>query len=245
MAGCTLQPESEADMAKNVASANSDMFRTDAAGSSLTDLPEGRQVPSLAVRDLDPGEYTIQFEVYPPEDGKGFAAYAIVSWKIDGQQITRKLTVFSGASISGVAEAVDVRIVDVSDIGRTSAPPLTYKVEATLAKGVRPTTMQPPTLNTRSAVIFFNGPNSATYEIPKNAGVISALVLGSNVDNTVPPSTLELRASAVDAFSTTLQSWFPIQNLGFIPLPGNATEVFLEYNGTGQFVVNITWGIEG
>ncbi len=78
----------------------------------------GDKVPSLQIDDLLPGEYTIEFQVVePPIDPEDFALYAYIHWKVDGQQIQRIINVFSGAVISGVAEAVHVQLQDQSGRG--------------------------------------------------------------------------------------------------------------------------------
>ena len=121
----------------------------------------GNQVPNLQIDQLDPGEYTIEFSVVePPIDGQDFACYAYVVWKVDGQQIQRIVNVFSGAVISGVAEAVDVYLLDQSARGITSSLPnasvvngspiITYGFPVTLAKG---------------QVIVFNTAPQRTYTV--------------------------------------------------------------------------------
>src|SRR5208282_2833927 len=68
--------------------------------------------PGVQTAQLDSQAYTIQFEVIPPTDGLGFSAYAIVSWKVNGQPIRRVMNIYQGAAITGVCEGVDVQIVD-------------------------------------------------------------------------------------------------------------------------------------
>ena len=78
----------------------------------------GDQIPNMQQDNLDPGEYTIQFQVIePPIDGLGFAAYAYIVWKVQGQQIQRIVNVFNGAAISGVADAAHVKFLDQSGRG--------------------------------------------------------------------------------------------------------------------------------
>jgi hypothetical protein len=78
----------------------------------------GDRLPNLQEGELEPGEYTIQFQVIePPIDGLGFSAYAYVTWKVDGQQLDRIVSVFSGSAISGVANAVHVQLLDQSERG--------------------------------------------------------------------------------------------------------------------------------
>lgn len=94
----------------------SDMFTT---GSPLGSFV-GPQQPNLQIDYLQPGEYTLQFQVIePPLDSLPYSTYAIVRWKIKGQQIQRIISIFSGAVLGGVAEAVDVQILDQSNRSAT------------------------------------------------------------------------------------------------------------------------------
>jgi hypothetical protein len=74
-----------------------------------------QQLQSLQQTELEAGEYTVQFQVIEPViDTRGFATYAIITWKVDGQQLQRVISVFSGAAISGVCDSVHVKLVDQS-----------------------------------------------------------------------------------------------------------------------------------
>jgi hypothetical protein len=77
---------------------------------------QGQRISNLQINKLEPGEYTLQFSVIEPViDNCGSATYAIVSWKVDGQQFQRIVSVYSGAAISGVANSVDVYLLDQSN----------------------------------------------------------------------------------------------------------------------------------
>jgi hypothetical protein len=78
------------------------------------------QIPNLQIDNLEAAEYTLQFQVIePPIDLLGIATYAVIRWKVQGQQIQRIISVFSGAVIGGVAQAVDVYLIDQSDRSNT------------------------------------------------------------------------------------------------------------------------------
>lgn len=78
----------------------------------------GDRLPNLQPGQLEPGEYTLQFQVIePPIDGLGFGTYAYITWKVNGQQLNRIVSVFSGTAISGVANAVHVHLQDQSERG--------------------------------------------------------------------------------------------------------------------------------
>jgi len=80
----------------------------------------GNRLPNLQVSELEAGEYTLQFEIVEPTiDGLEEAVYAYINWKVAGQPMQRIISVFSGTAIGGVAEAVDVSLLDQSSRGNT------------------------------------------------------------------------------------------------------------------------------
>lgn len=90
----------------------------------------GDQLANLQMDELEPGEFTLQFEVLePPIDGLGYATYAYIVWKVAGQQISRIISVFNGAAISGVANSVHVKLQDQSE--RTGASVLAFNFNLT------------------------------------------------------------------------------------------------------------------
>lgn len=96
----------------------------------------------------EPGDYTAEFAFSPTLDSQGFArmqAEALITWAIEGNFVTRRISVTNGASITGVAQAVRIQIFDVSNPGATPAN-IAYGVSVQVTKGARATTMQPPTL---------------------------------------------------------------------------------------------------
>jgi hypothetical protein len=228
-------------------SALANMVRTTTQGTAAGGLPTGNPIPSIQMNDLEPGVYTIQFTVIPPGDGQGFAAYAIVTWKVEGQQVTRMVSVFSGAVISGVAESVDVKIVDVSQIGTNGFPttPQKYQVGVSLSKGSRATTMQPATLVTQLDEIQLDAGATTSYLIPSDAGVISALVTSASLTTGVLPTDI-LVIQSTTGLVAHLCRWYPIeQSPGWIPLFGGAVNLEIFNTGSAKAGVNVIWGIEG
>lgn len=141
---------------------------TNALGSFVGDRPM-----ALQQNNLDPGEYTLQFQVIePPIDKLGFAVYAYVSWKVAGQQITRIISVFNGSAISGVADSVDVFLQDQSGRGGSITLPGTFGVTngsstftATIAQ----------TLKSNQQIQFSNQPG-IFYTIPNGMNGVTGLL---------------------------------------------------------------------
>lgn len=113
----TIEEQRGEDMQQLIRAQITDLFTTTNGLGSFA----GQRLSNIQVNDLEPGEYTIQFQVVEPTiDGLGSAAYAIIRWKVGGQQIQRIVSVYSGAVISGVATAVDVQLLDQSGRGATN-----------------------------------------------------------------------------------------------------------------------------
>jgi hypothetical protein len=147
----TIEEQSGEDMQQLIRAQFTDLFTTTNALGSF----QGQRLANIQINDLEPGEYTIQFQVVEPTvDGLGSATYAIIRWKVGGQQIQRIVSVFAGAVISGVAEAVDVQLLDQSGRGTTNFVPT-----ATLVNGsnVVPLTGN-VTLGVNEEVVFTSQP---------------------------------------------------------------------------------------
>jgi hypothetical protein len=107
----------------------------------------GNKITGLNINNLEPGEYTIEFSVVEaPIDPEDFAVYAYVHWKVESQQLQRIISVFSGAVISGVADSVDVQLLDQSGRGTfgntlpnasvtNGSPTVTFIAPFSLAQG--------------------------------------------------------------------------------------------------------------
>jgi hypothetical protein len=147
----------------------------------------GNSQPNLQINDLEPGEYTLQFQVVEPTiDGFvnggvrayfGSATYAIVHWKVGGQQIRRVISVFSGAVLGGVAEAVDVQLLDQS--ARAVVWPV---ITAAVVPGSPTVTFTLPVFFGGNELISFTSQPGVFYSL---AGPVSGTV---TVNLTIPYS---------------------------------------------------------
>ena len=128
----------------------------------------GQRLPNLQINRLEPGEYTIQFSLVEPViDGLASATYAYVDWKVDGQQLQRIVSVYSGAAISGVAEAVDIHLLDQSNRGVNKLVGVLNVVNGSFTV----TTSAPVTL-AANEIIYFSSQSTVGYSLA--AGVSNA-----------------------------------------------------------------------
>ena len=218
--------------------------------SRLTNMVLGQKdvATSINERDLIPNVYTLQFGLFQTGERTWLsvpAAEAIINWSVKGQTQRRIITIASGVAISGVCDAVSVKIRDTSIISENTEA-IQYAVQSTLSKGVRPSTGQPPSLTTRQSQIAQGSGPSVVFPVPVNAGVMSFFVLACG-DSGAVLTTTDIVAQVIGAGNTLLASYYPLITGGWIPLPAGAYSITVNNNAAEDTNadVNVIWGIEG
>lgn len=198
---------------------------------------------NIDVSDLEPGTYTLQFSVINIQPSPNLqimippVVHAIITWKIEGQQQRRVVSVVSGASISGVCQAVDVKI---QDIDNAEDEGYGYQVQVTLSKGLRANTQQPPALS-RGRLVQVVPSNYAFFDVPDDSGVISFFPM---FDTSHPD---DMGIAMIDAVGNTVATIQPAPlSTQWIPLVPGTTQVRLQnFNATDGMFCNLLWGIDG
>lgn len=253
IAGQEQEGVEDNDMRKLVAAQTSNMFTTGTLYTDQTVNP----IPNLQVGPLEAGEYTIQFEVLPPADGFGYFAQAIIDWKVEGHQLRRVISVNPGAVVSGVAEAVDIKIVDFSGpisnfLSPTVRNPKPYQVFASLSKGTRPDFGVPVVLDSTYPQIIPVSSTTSSIPIPANAGVTSVLVTVVPFD--AAPAVLGVQDIIVHMNGTvglnpTVKAYMPLAQQtgpGWVPIAPGSTNITIENrNAAVRAEAFILWGVEG
>jgi hypothetical protein len=163
-------------------------------------------------------------------------ASAIVAWSIDGTTITRQFDVSAGATISGLAEAVQVRVSDSTPTGHPQG--IVYGVVIAIAAESRPTTAVPPVLTGLASVAV--GAAASTVAIPVPAGANGVVVYGSTAAGA---PTLQLAEQTADGSVTVLEtSVAPGQ---FVPLVSGAGRVVVTNLGGATANVTVVFSIDG
>jgi hypothetical protein len=227
----------------------SDLF-TGGAGTPGVFPGGGPQQSTLqALFEEEPGYYSLEFSVasLPVDPGPGgpgnvsgiFQATAIINWKVEGNKNQRIITVGNGVTISGLGQGVDVAMLDNTPVFATTN--LKYTITATLSKGVRPFTSNPPTLFGLAATnVAASG--AVAVPIPPNCGISSVEV---NVSPTVPavqPNVVVAHRNA----ATIFKSYDPQKNIGFVDLAPNCTQVRISnLDPANAVTVSLVWGIDG
>jgi hypothetical protein len=219
----------------------------------ISDMVVGQSgfVNNMNVNGLVPETYTLQFSYVAVEHDTSDQEFipvckAIIDWKIDGQQQRRVISVISGASISAPCNAIGVRLVD-EPLGGDATIGKKYKVQATLSRGVRANTQEPPTLVT-DLVEGINNASNFKFQVPKDAGVTSLFVYlasGSTADAPAETSVIAVFSDNHLPSPGVHGSFFPFKCCHWVPLPPGAQAVTI-FNGSGAEVfARIIWGIDG
>jgi hypothetical protein len=219
------------------------------------------------------GNATIQPPAPPPATmPNSIDTTAIIQWTVQGNKVTRIVTVGNGTSISAPAEMVSVLVLDntynlVSAGGSPSGsgPGFQYTVNIQVTTGVRAAIL-PPFLNWNyppGAVALTAAFTPAAYQpfyalaatggaageiivpIPTNAGVIGYII--SAFDSTTPTTPPIINAKQFDAGFFQLDRAYlgPPDPSEIIPIIPNAAFIGIESPGADTIGFSIVWVIDG
>jgi len=198
------------------------------------------------------GQYTVQFDVVPidpadPADGP-IEARAIIQWVAGGNTITREVSIGSGVSVSGTANAVKVVAYDATSTGIDGRA---YQVSILVTKGVRSFTGQPPLLvppfSTNPAVL---GPNTfRDFDIPQDVGVISAMVIAGIGSHGTTASSIPEQQARVEQRGpgiVPILKAYDARNFQYVPVSPGAT-VIRVWNLSAALSISfsVSFGIDG
>jgi hypothetical protein len=211
--------------------------------------------PSLQCQFNEPDNYTVQFKVSNrkiPVTGN-INPVATVTWFLGGNSLSRKLSVYDGASITGCASNVTVTVADETDRLDTS-PSQDYTVTIMTAKGSRADIQQPPTYsiyqlsnagpNTRRlGCSFVLAGTSIIVPVPTEAGIVSVFGTASAPNGAVfPEGDLIIRQRNV---TPLVVKQYDARNLGWVPISPQTVDIELINNSAVDTLFGLTWGIDG
>jgi hypothetical protein len=201
------------------------------------------QIVSLQANFEFPEYYTVQFGV----SSAVVKSRALITWGVEGNTITRLVSVANGVEVSGAGQSCNVRVVDISD--GVIASGVHYTVFIDVVKGTRAFTGQPPTLAVYSATggVFSVGPLSSTsIPIPLDAGVISVFVTVSTIAGSSAVIAENDIQVAQQTGGTTQKTYDPRDFPEFVPITPGADVVTIFNNNAAQtYQVSVTFGIDG
>lgn len=205
---------------------------------------------AMAVGGLPAGNYTIQFNVSDPNTsvnltpGDIIRARATITWKVNGNPVIRVVDVGNGVSVTGVAEAIDVQLQDVSSTSAGTPILLRgrpYTVTITCAPGTRPSVEQPPTV----ALPQTNLAAGATKNFDVPIGAISVFVAVFPAVVGSPIGAYQIQVNQL-AINTSLKLYDPRQT-DWVPLIPGTTQIGIAADAAlpTDTEIQVTFGIDG
>lgn len=139
--------------------------------------------------------YILQFnKINNPKSNLPIRAEALITWSVEGNSVSRKISIANGVALVGAAQAVRVVINDVTqsllDAPLVVPNGVEYEVSVQTTPGVRGNTALPPVLVPIEGLLRFLGPVAPlvlNVPVPEDAGVNSVKVLARRVGFAVAP----------------------------------------------------------
>lgn len=217
------------------------------------------------------GTYTVEFSVNIPALPPGMSPAsviqcdAIISWVLEGNRITRRVSVSDGLSISGTAQGVQVQLVDTSYDTSFVPPPATafqYTITVSATPGVRGSVKVLPTLALLWNVTAANspqlvkslasaGPFTVSALVPQDCGVraLKVSVAPSNSLLGVVADLNKVTVAFKSSSGVTTYVYAPATDPDFVPLPAGTASIQVTYladiTDLATVDVSAVWGIDG
>jgi hypothetical protein len=201
---------------------------------------------SLQALFAEPGDYTVQLSgIFPPANVLvPIQPEAEIIWSVAGNSISRKVSVGSGISISGNAEAVRVVVKDVTNL--FGGPLTDYEVSITICKGTRAAIPIPPTLLVPLAAGFggLNPGAAVDIPIPQGVGITSVHVsIAQRIGVPIPEQAIQVLQRGAGGIGT-LQAYDP-RAIGWCPMAPAAVTLRIKNWTAGIVDFAVTFGIDG
>ncbi len=226
------------------------------SGKLITGHPE--KMVSMQANFPDPGSYTIEFSKdNPGGSNEPIFAEALITWAVEGNYVTRRVNIADGVSVTGVAQAVKIIMTDATSSLFGAPNNTTYGVACQVARGVRGSNKQPPTL-VPTTFVPIGSPQGAGgagfYEVvagqqlfvalPTDAGIISLYTV---VSAGAPLTEFQPMVSLLNN-GFILKQYDPRDYPDWVPTTPGCDQIRLDNNvGGGGQVINfgLTFGIDG
>jgi hypothetical protein len=237
--GCTISTEDEeSTMNRPIEGGNVQGGGWSQSGKLITNNRE--QKVTLQAQFPKSDVYTVQFGIgrVPVFSARTVAE---ITWSVAGNRVTRRMTPNSGGSISGRAEAVEVKLIDVTDAFNAGQE---YDASILVSPGVRASTANPPTLIDPFDGVIVAPASTQSVPIPQGVGVVSALVV-QKVALGAPIPAGEISVEQFDGV-TSLLIYDARDYTGFVPIVASADSLVLgNFNAVTAVRFSIIWGIDG
>lgn len=180
---------------------------------------------------------------------------ATITSSVNGNSITRRVSVINGASITTRGKTIDVDVKDYTAAG-LALNNVSYSVSILATVGVRGSTKMPPLLNPLVfkdnagviqpiiGMITIPSGQLATIPVPADAGVTSVFVTAIADDTTKIATEDQLRVLQKIA-GTTVRAYDPRTWNDWVPLEASTDVIEIDNISTGQYEFAVTFGVDG
>lgn len=212
------------------------------------------------------GTYTVQFGVVLPTT-EALAPCptrikATIVWSVEGNTVTRQVTVGNGLQISGTGEAVSVLVEDNTLANNNGSPDadIEYVVSVLITPGTRPSKEMPPVLLSEETdaasqlagfthgTIEIAPAGNFEFDIPENAGVI-AFYLGIYTPSEAVAAADAILGRFLHTGGGIVGQFDATPGRGYagtwIPLTPGANQIQIFNNTALNVVVTMIYGIDG
>lgn len=209
------------------------------------------------------GSYLLQFtKIDSPGSNLPIRTIAEITWSVEGNSVSRLVTISNGSSVQGAGQGVRVVLYDdtVDQDGGATVPNGTeYNVSMQVAPGSRGSDSLPPTYTPSQAVDVIMG-NAApitteNFDVPQDAGAKSfAFMISASGVGTLPYPIAEGGILIVQAQAgmRIAENYYMSVNAGkYIPLIAGCDEIIVYAYKAGldanitEIRVTLTFGIDG
>lgn len=197
--------------------------------------------------------YTVEFSLLGNDaEPNPIQAEALITWSVEGNNVTRRVSIGNGVSVTGVGASCSVVMIDKT-IKQGPFNPVPngseYRVSVQISAGSRASTSQPPTLVQGSIIKLGPGVSTGGLVVPVDAGVISVYVTVSGFDAFDTPIALKPAGTLVQQVKSGVfaKCYDPMAVTGWVPVsPGTASiDVVNIFADMPQAWFSITFGIDG
>ncbi len=185
--------------------------------------------------------YTAQFKLSGNLLSKRVEAK--VTWSVEGNSVSRIISVADGVSIQGTGQGVRIIAYDASLNTPGPGDVTDYQVSIQVVPGTRGSTSNPPILD-RYQGGFIAPAGTATFAVPDDAGIISVAVpVGEFAGGAIPDQAIQVRQE--DGTGSLWTQYDPRQYFWMPVLPGVTSIVINNRSVTETIYAKPIFGIDG
>jgi hypothetical protein len=203
--------------------------------------PDGQNIPGSGAGK----NYTVQFNIRRlsggNDDSPPIQAEAVIQWTVEGNFVTRRVSVSNGTSVTGTGQACKVVVTDKSQTNN-GVTPITYEVDIQITPGTRGSYSQPPCWVPTNPPGDFNIANGGALviQLPDDLGAISAATTVFSGAAIADGTTQVLMMAGNNILKT-----YDAKTPGFVPMAPGTNKIVLTNNSGDAALFSLTVGVDG